>query len=262
MFKTRLISSIIIFLITIIAIYSGLFVFACFVGVIATSVFFEIQDVIDSNNKQTLNIILASLSCISIGLMLLDPLWSFSAAAAISTILFLCARVIPNRQLDSSTVAFIYATIPALLLILTFILGGVHTVLWFFLLVWSTDVGAYAAGKLIGGKKIAVEISPNKTWSGAIGGLISSLVVSYSYLSVIGTHQSFLILAIGLTVSIFSQIGDFGQSQFKRRYSVKDTGSIIPGHGGMFDRVDGLWLGGIFFGVTCYFGSGGLIVWQ
>ena len=108
---------------------------------------------------------------------------------------------------------------------------------------WATDTGAYFIGKLLKGPKLAPDISPNKTWSGAIGGCLLALLVSMfmkPYLSV----EFDLIGVTGFTIiiSIFGQFGDLLESWAKRMLAVKDTGNIIPGHGGVLDRIDALLL--------------------
>ena len=99
--------------------------------------------------------------------------------------------------------------------------------------VWATDIGAYAAGRAIGGPKIAPAISPSKTWAGLIGGMVAATLV-------IGFAGGWRYAALGILVAVLAQAGDFFESWLKRRAGVKDSGATIPGHGGVFDRVDGL----------------------
>lgn len=110
---------------------------------------------------------------------------------------------------------------------------GVQLVIAIFVLVWLNDIGGYVFGKIIGGPKLAHNISPNKTIAGFIGGVIfaylASLVLNYSYI-------------FAIIVAILASIGDLIESWVKRKCKIKDSGSIIPGHGGMLDRVDGILL--------------------
>lgn len=123
--------------------------------------------------------------------------------------------------------------------------GYYHT-LWLVLVVWATDIGAYFSGIIIGGPKLAPNISPKKTWSGSIGGILSALLVGiiFDHLIDIG-NPGFTILSPVL--SVISQIGDLLESKFKRVFKVKDSGYIIPGHGGILDRIDGLAIAAISF---------------
>lgn len=114
------------------------------------------------------------------------------------------------------------------------------------LLIWSTDIGAYFAGKIIGGPKLAPSVSPNKTWSGAIGGTLSAsttalIISAYLYEGFNWPMVAFLILC-----SILGQIGDLLESRIKRHFKIKDSGKILPGHGGLIDRLDSLLFVGIF----------------
>ncbi|WP_337269771.1 phosphatidate cytidylyltransferase [Oryzifoliimicrobium ureilyticus] len=116
---------------------------------------------------------------------------------------------------------------------------GLRAMLFLFAVVWATDIMAYFIGRAIGGPKLAPKISPGKTWSGAIGGAFSAVVVAsiVVWLSAGSVATGAL---IALVLSIFSQAGDLFESFIKRRYGVKDSSHLIPGHGGVMDRVDGL----------------------
>jgi phosphatidate cytidylyltransferase len=111
--------------------------------------------------------------------------------------------------------------------------------LGFFLLQWSNDTGAYLIGSSLGKHKMTPEISPNKTWEGAIGGLVMSLLVAF-VISYFTYSSLFHWLAISTIVVIFGTIGDLTESRIKRTCGVKDSGRIMPGHGGILDRFDGV----------------------
>ncbi|WP_369903013.1 phosphatidate cytidylyltransferase [Bacillus manliponensis] len=119
---------------------------------------------------------------------------------------------------------------------------GVEYVFYALFVVWATDSGAYFVGKAIGKRKLWPEISPNKTIEGSLGGIACGIVVAvvYNIFFPLGTSMVMLI-AVTIAISIFGQIGDLAQSAFKRHYGVKDSGTILPGHGGILDRTDS-WL--------------------
>ncbi len=121
--------------------------------------------------------------------------------------------------------------------------SGAELVLWLLLVIWATDSGAYFAGRAIGGPKLAPSISPNKTWAGFIGGIAAADLVAASGWVLLPDHPLLPLILIGALVAALSQVGDLFESFAKRRFGVKDTGTLIPGHGGLLDRVDGLLVG-------------------
>jgi phosphatidate cytidylyltransferase len=106
------------------------------------------------------------------------------------------------------------------------------------LVVWVTDIGGYFAGRGIGGPKLWPRVSPKKTWAGAIGGFAASLAVAGGF-AAFGLGKTAPLLLLGAVLSMASQLGDLFESSVKRRFGVKDSSHIIPGHGGLLDRLDG-----------------------
>ena len=115
---------------------------------------------------------------------------------------------------------------------------GIRNALWALAIVWATDIGAYFAGRSIGGPKLAPTISPNKTWAGLIGGIVLATVIALVMQRVYLLPLRFVVATPLL--AIVAQGGDLYESWLKRRAGVKDSGSVIPGHGGVLDRLDGL----------------------
>jgi len=115
---------------------------------------------------------------------------------------------------------------------------GLMALLLVLLVVWATDIGGYFAGRGIGGPKLWPRVSPRKTWAGAIGGFAASLVVAAGF-AACGLGRTGPLLLLGSVLSIVSQLGDLFESAVKRRFGVKDSSHIIPGHGGLLDRLDG-----------------------
>jgi phosphatidate cytidylyltransferase len=119
--------------------------------------------------------------------------------------------------------------------------AGRHNVLFLVLIVWASDVGAYLAGRLIGGPRLAPRISPRKTWAGAIGGLAAGIGIGF--LVAASTPDGGGLWRIGPVAAFLAavaQIGDLIESLIKRRFGVKDSSGLIPGHGGLLDRLDGM----------------------
>lgn len=116
--------------------------------------------------------------------------------------------------------------------------SGFLALVFVLLIVWVTDIGGYFAGRGLGGPKLWPRVSPKKTWAGAIGGLVGSLVVASAF-AVAGFGKLAPLLWLAALLSIVSQLGDLFESAVKRNFGVKDSSHIIPGHGGLLDRLDG-----------------------
>lgn len=119
---------------------------------------------------------------------------------------------------------------------------GIKVILYLLAVVWGTDIGGYLFGRLMGGPKLAPMISPAKTWAGAIGGLGTACILGALVVLIMPGQHIYGLLALIPILSVISQIGDLMESALKRHYGVKDSGSLIPGHGGALDRIDGLLL--------------------
>lgn len=174
--------------------------------------------------------------------------------AATTIFVWLKARREKERFLLALGVPYISIGIGALLWIYHFGFGryfpsyNFYMTLWFFVMVWSMDIGGYVVGCSLKGPKLAPKISPNKTWSGLIGGIVLAMAVSLIY------FEAFMIFGVleidlktckffsllGGLVALISQIGDLIESAIKRHLGIKDASTLIPGHGGIFDRIDGL----------------------
>ncbi|MUK89881.1 phosphatidate cytidylyltransferase [Ornithinibacillus sp. L9] len=119
--------------------------------------------------------------------------------------------------------------------------NGLAPIFYVLLVVWATDTGAYFSGRSFGKRKLWPQISPNKTIEGAIGGILLAMVVGVIYHLIFPMSYTIgIIIIVSILVSIFGQIGDLVESAFKRHYDVKDSGNLLPGHGGILDRFDSL----------------------
>jgi phosphatidate cytidylyltransferase len=144
---------------------------------------------------------------------------------------------------------------------------GIAAILFLFAIVWTTDIAGYFAGRAIGGPKLAPSISPKKTWSGAVAGLLGSIVIVALGARYVSDVHIVPLIGVAILLSIFSQAGDLGESALKRHFNVKDSSQVIPGHGGVMDRLDGFWAAAVCAAIIGLARGGlaepakGLLVW-
>lgn len=143
---------------------------------------------------------------------------------------------------------------------------GFAALFFVLLVVWAADIGGYFAGRGIGGPKLWPKVSPKKTWAGAVGGFTGSLAVAGTFAAA-GAGKTGPLLALAAFLSVISQLGDLFESAVKRRFGVKDSSHIIPGHGGLLDRLDGFVAAVVAAAILGFLRAGadgvgrGLMVW-
>ncbi|MBD24718.1 MAG: phosphatidate cytidylyltransferase [Candidatus Marinimicrobia bacterium] len=186
---------------------------------------------------------------------------SLTIIVALSIILIVSGKIAGRAELYSVQVIIPYAAVPAMALAYVINIGGALTIFWLLAIVWATDIGAYAIGRTIGGPKLAPSISPNKTWSGAIGGVIAAVVAASALLWGYDLIANFVLGGLAAIISVISQSGDLLESRLKRHFRVKDSGNLIPGHGGVMDRFDGLWAAAPVMAIVCGVMQGGVQQW-
>ena len=140
--------------------------------------------------------------------------------------------------------------------------AGRTNVLFVVLIVWASDIGAYLVGRLVGGPKLAPAISPGKTWSGAAGGLIGAILVGGLVASLTDAAPSGRVFLVAGALGIVSQAGDLLESAIKRHFGVKDSGHVIPGHGGLLDRLDGVLAAAPAAALLALFLGRGGVLWR
>ncbi|HJO74578.1 MAG TPA: phosphatidate cytidylyltransferase [Rhodospirillales bacterium] len=158
----------------------------------------------------------------------------------------------------------IYIAVPcwALLHLRADATAGATNLFWLLAVVWASDTGAYAFGRLIGGAKLAPVISPNKTWAGFLGGIGTAGLTGALTGLILELNEILVIAGLSALIGAISQVGDLGESWVKRHFGVKDTGAILPGHGGLFDRVDGLLVAAVAVAVIGTVGKGNILTWM
>ncbi|EKS28057.1 phosphatidate cytidylyltransferase [Afipia felis] len=143
---------------------------------------------------------------------------------------------------------------------------GFYALMFTLLVVWASDIGGYFAGRAIGGPKLWPRVSPNKTWAGSIGALILSALVAV-VVAWLGWGRLVPLIVLALAMSVVAQLGDLFESAVKRRFGVKDSSQIIPGHGGLMDRLDGFVAAIVFVALIGFLRAGadgigrGFMIW-
>jgi phosphatidate cytidylyltransferase len=178
---------------------------------------------------------------VAIGVAYAGGWWWAALVTAISVGLFIEWRMIVGAERTGWValgVVYAAAALAASVLVRLDPVWGFSALMFVLLIVWVTDIGGYFAGRGIGGPKLWPRVSPKKTWAGAIGGLVLSLGVAAGF-AAWGVGRLLPLLVLAAVLTVLSQLGDLFESAVKRRFGVKDSSHIIPGHGGLLDRLDG-----------------------
>ena len=199
------------------------------------------------HNSRFRSLPLRILSAVVLGPLLLAAIWfgfpwiDLVAAIAAPLMVWEWTRLTRGRPV-MRLLAYVYAlaALVALLWLRHQPALGRETVIWIVACIWATDIGAYFVGASAGGAKLAPSISPSKTWSGLIGGMAWAATVSAALGYAFGLGTTLSLAVIGACLAVVGQLGDLAESAAKRGAGVKDSGNLIPGHGGLLDRVDGL----------------------
>lgn len=238
-FAPRVASGAVLVLAALLAAYLGGWIFALFWAVAFGAVAWEWQRLIGDEGL----VARAGLSWAAIALTAIFaqrgslPTSLATVAVAAAALAFIGARTLAQRAFRAG--GMLYAGVPlvATLAVRASPEEGLPAVLWLFAVVWGTDIAAYFVGRFVGGPKLWPSVSPGKTWSGAVGGAVCG--AGAGLLLSPWTNDSVVLLALGLAMSLAAQAGDLFESALKRRFGVKDTSGLIPGHGGVMDRLDG-----------------------
>ncbi|WP_279176719.1 phosphatidate cytidylyltransferase [Campylobacter insulaenigrae] len=226
--KTRILSAIVmIAAVLIIAIVNNFFINVILFGILLYLAFNEAKNLFSTKNASALVAL-----CIFVIAVFLDKPFYIGLMGVIIILGYLVYKKSDNLK---ELMPYIYPTLPILMLYEVLSYGGMFVLFWLIMIVVACDSGAYFIGKLIGERAFS-PTSPNKTLEGVVGGIVCAGVVG----TIIGTFEFSVIksIYISLIVAIFAVIGDLLESYFKRQAGIKDSGNIIPGHGGILDRID------------------------
>jgi phosphatidate cytidylyltransferase len=235
--STRIIAAAVLIPLAIAIAYTGGWLWTALVTLAAVGLYIEWLMVVDAAaEKRVLATGVAALTVAGFSLAIgrID-----AALVALAIGLVAVALMTPERR-NWAAAGFLYAGVAEVASVLLRLdpVKGFVALIFVLLIVWVTDSGGYFAGRGIGGPKLWPRVSPKKTWAGAVGGLAASLAVACGFAAFdLGKIGPLLMLSGAL--SVFSQLGDLLESAVKRRFGVKDSSHIIPGHGGLMDRLDG-----------------------
>ena len=209
-----------------------------------------------------LGIATALLAVVSVGFGRPDiPLWIIVAVGAIAA--GAVALAVNRGRALWFSLGVVYVAIPAAALVVirsdpTF---GMASLVWIIALVVAADTGGYLVGRTVGGPKLAPRISPNKTWSGLAGAVVGAALAGLCTAFILNHTNVWMLTLISAGIGLLEQGGDLVESAFKRHFGVKDTSQIIPGHGGVLDRVDGLLAVAVAVLVINLWAGGSVLAW-
>ena len=235
----RIVSSLVLAPVALAAAYFGGLVFIAFWTVAAILVLWEWDTLVCAHDR---NAVLATGAFAIAGAAVsLAFNWPGIAIVLIALGLFGLAALASRIRRNWCLVGLIYA---AVLLIAPVLLRrdpafGIAAIVFLFVIVWLTDIAAYFAGRAFGGPKLMPRVSPKKTWSGAIGGTLAGIIGGVIVAQQSGIGNLAAAGAVAFVLSVISQAGDLAESAIKRQFSAKDSSQLIPGHGGLMDRLDG-----------------------
>lgn len=234
----RIASAAVLAPLAIVAAWLGSWPFTLFWTLAAIAVWWEWIGLVELSGR---NVLLATGVCALALQAILFETGNVSIAIMVVALGVLAGIVTAGRRAPAVAGGVVYAS--ALLLAAAIVRSdadyGFAAILFLYAVVWGTDIGGYFAGRAFGGPKLAPSISPKKTWSGAIGGTAAGIAAAMAVTALFSIGNALMIGIVALVLSVASQGGDLFESWLKRRFDVKDASGLIPGHGGVMDRLDG-----------------------
>ncbi|WP_054310887.1 phosphatidate cytidylyltransferase [Mesorhizobium sp. 1M-11] len=240
--QIRVISAVVLGVAVLALTWFGALPFRLLAAVIAGAIFYEWTLMARAGGASRLGFLPEALMLVFFG-VLIAGLPALTTAAILALLVAIAAIGVAMRgtgQWDAAGLAYAGLSGFALAFLRDSDWSGLAAMLFLFAVVWATDIFAYFVGKAVGGPKLAPAISPGKTRSGALGGVVFGVAAGVLVAVVLGLPNLATLALVALVLSIVAQAGDLFESWIKRRHGAKDSSTIIPGHGGVMDRVDGL----------------------
>jgi len=241
--RLRLLSALILIPPALAVVYVGGWAFAALVAVFAGIALYEWLRLVDPAVPHGVVVFVVTAFALTMaGGAWQSPGFGLELGAVFTAVLFIVARL--HRAKSPLWIAFGLPYLAGGGLAMLYLRGvpaaGLALSLYLLAVVWGTDSGAFVAGRLIGGPKLAPRISPKKTWAGLFGGMALAAALGYAVALGLGARRPLVALGLAVILAGVAQAGDLFKSVFKRRAGVKESGTLIPGHGGALDRIDGL----------------------
>jgi len=239
----------------------GGIVFVAFWWIASAVLLWEWQRMV-GNDRLTARVVVGALFLVAAALMALQN-WSYPALLALAAGAASVGFIVPGRRIWAGAGAlYAGALVVSLGLLQASPIYGLPAILWLFAIVWGADVAAYFAGRAIGGPRLWPRVSPGKTWSGAVAGAVAGagLGLAIAVVLVPGSIRVDRVFLLGLAAAVVSEFGDLFESAVKRRFGVKDSSGLIPGHGGLMDRLDSFIAASIFAAVVAAANSRGSFI--
>lgn len=249
---TRAITGFFFIIVLVGSVFLGPIVFTAFFSVVGIGALYEFYGIVKSEDIKpnvALGILAAAVLATLSGLHCLGfipfvKVWGFVPFIALLFIAALYKKSrLPFHDIGYSLLGITYACVPFLFFVgLGFIKGSYNPYipLGFLIMLWANDTGAYLSGRSFGKHKLFERISPNKTWEGFIGGVLLAVVIALNLEQYFGALSKWEWASMAVIIGVFGTLGDLVESMLKRSLGVKDSGNILPGHGGLLDRFDGL----------------------
>ncbi len=259
--RTRLLAALVLAPVALAMVAAGGWIFAGFVALGAVLLAREWNQLTGRDDTLATIVLLAWAPVVASGLVVAGAAQAALAVALLAVpVAALGVRVLGGSSRWAALGA-LWISLPCLSLVyLRQIPGdGLVLVLWVMVAVWACDSLAYFAGRSIGGPKLAPRISPKKTWAGLGGGMAGAAIAGLCLLPWFEAATALAMVLLGIALAAVAQTGDLAESWVKRHFDVKDSGGLIPGHGGIWDRVDGLLFAAPVVAVFVSIGGGGLI---
>ncbi|MFN3890559.1 MAG: phosphatidate cytidylyltransferase [Beijerinckiaceae bacterium] len=266
----RILSALVLAAFALGALWVGGFLFAAFWTAAGIAILWEWQHLVGGEGVSTRLYAGAASVALVGGLASLGHIEAAAALIAVSALAVGWIAGAERAVWAGAGVVYASAMVLAVCVLRSSLFYGFVATLWLFAVVWTTDVMAYFGGRLIGGPKLWPRVSPGKTWSGFVVGVVSGAAVSSAialWLTTPGEASILPLIALGLATAAVSQGGDLFESSVKRRFGAKDSSHIIPGHGGFMDRLDAFVFASIFAVIVGTLHKGavaaahGLLVW-